>query len=188
MGDFSYNLKEKIDKDYFVFDIMNQLKDNKKLVMVCVGTDKIIGDSFGPFVGTLLNEIKLDNIIVYGDLINPIHALNVDERSKEIKMKHPNDLIIGIDASLSSEDYIFDVDYKKRPLKPGKGVGKELNPVGEACILCYTDTIESKIKINKIRLGDIYKNAKFLVSLIKELDNKITEEREQLLNEVSCDL
>ena len=43
------------------------LKSKKEVIFLCIGTDKIIGDSFGPIVGHFL---KQNNYTVYGDLEN----------------------------------------------------------------------------------------------------------------------
>lgn len=39
----------------------------KNIIILCIGTCSLIGDSVGPIVGDLLNKrIKNDRIIVYG--------------------------------------------------------------------------------------------------------------------------
>ena len=47
----------------------------KDTVIVCIGTDKCIGDCLGPLVGTLLKDNLLP-LPVYGTISNPVHALN----------------------------------------------------------------------------------------------------------------
>ena len=53
---------------------------------VCIGTNRIISDSFGPRVGKKLKQVfyKNENINVYGTMENPIHLKNVEYFLKKI--------------------------------------------------------------------------------------------------------
>ena len=66
--------------------IKDFMKDNTAIV--CIGTDKCIGDCLGPLVGTILEE-NLFPLPIYGTISNPIHALNIDKRLEEINKLHP---------------------------------------------------------------------------------------------------
>ena len=73
-------------KNYLAYyEISNFLKDHidEKTIIVCIGTDKCIGDCLGPLVGTLLRE-KFFPLKVFGTLDSPIHALNLDKKITEI--------------------------------------------------------------------------------------------------------
>ncbi|WDC85687.1 DUF1256 domain-containing protein [Caloramator sp. mosi_1] len=53
---------------------------NKKLVILCIGTDRSTGDCLGPLVGYKLNRLTLNkNIDIFGTLNTPVHAKNLDE-------------------------------------------------------------------------------------------------------------
>ena len=123
--------------------LVNEIKEhiNTNLIIVCIGTDKCIGDCLGPLVGTILKEDNFP-LPVYGTLSEPIHALNIDERLNEIKKLHPNAHIIGIDACLGNEEDIGDIRVRNHAISPGKGVGKELPEVGETSIIGIVDTSE----------------------------------------------
>ena len=56
---------------------------------VCIGTNRIISDSFGPRVGKKLKQVfyKNENINVYGTMENPIHLKNVEYFLKKIENK-----------------------------------------------------------------------------------------------------
>src|SRR3954447_21556300 len=73
---------------------------DRPIVFVCIGTDRSTGDSLGPLVGTLLEEKGMRSFYVYGTLDEPIHAVNLSEKLKEIHAKHDDPYIIGIDACL----------------------------------------------------------------------------------------
>ncbi len=159
------------------------LKDiiNENTIVICIGTDRAIGDALGPLVGTMLknSDFKypvygtLDNPIhalniyesieeikrlhpkgdalgplvgtmlknsdfkypVYGTLDNPIHALNIYESIEEIKRLHPKGEFLAIDACLGSKNSIGNIQIRKGPILPGKGVGKKLPQVGSFSIV-----------------------------------------------------
>ena len=63
-------LKDKFVKDFSL--AFNKLKKEKffdEITFLCVGTDRIIGDCFGPLVGSklkkMLEEYNISNINIY---------------------------------------------------------------------------------------------------------------------------
>ncbi|MEK4870231.1 spore protease YyaC [Niallia sp. FSL W8-1348] len=100
------------------------------IVFICIGTDRSTGDSLGPLIGTLLSEKNISPFHVYGTLDDPIHALNLENKLKEIHEKHQNPYIIGIDACLGRMKSVGVIQIGDGPVKPGSGVKKELPPVG----------------------------------------------------------
>ena len=79
-----------------------------KIIFLCIGTDRIIGDAFGPLVGYKLNKLflKNENIKVIGNLENIINANNIENILKEIKVKYEMPFIIAIDAAVSNRTEI----------------------------------------------------------------------------------
>ncbi|MCQ6280226.1 spore protease YyaC [Bacillus sp. EB600] len=104
---------------------------SRPIVFVCIGTDRSTGDSLGPLVGTLLEEKKLQSFYYYGTLDDPIHAVNLEEKLKEINEKHFHPFIIGIDACLGRFKSVGFIEIGNGPVKPGAGVNKELPAVGQ---------------------------------------------------------
>jgi putative sporulation protein YyaC len=103
----------------------------RPIVFVCIGTDRSTGDSLGPLVGTLLEEKGIRSFYVYGTLDEPIHAVNLSEKLKEIHAKHDDPYIIGIDACLGRIKNVGVIQLGNGPVKPGAGVNKELPAVGD---------------------------------------------------------
>lgn len=103
-------------------------KDNRPLVFVCIGTPTILGDCLGPVVGSVLSKTLPAGI--YGTLDEPVHALNLNHTFRSIKKQHQKPFIIAIDAALGNPDQSGYVLLKKGPLFPGKGLGKNLPPIG----------------------------------------------------------
>lgn len=141
--------------------IRKYLTDNS--VIVCIGTDKCVGDCLGPLVGTFLEEHNFP-IPVYGTLKNPIHALNLDKKLIEIKQKHPNASIIGIDACLGDSTSIGEIHTRDYPIHPGKGVGKSLPDVGIASIIGIVDSSDNAefFTSRSIRLYFVFQMAKVI--------------------------
>lgn len=157
----SYNL---------ALEIKNYL--SKETIIVCIGTDKCIGDCLGPLVGSILNE-NFFPLPVYGTLSSPIHALNIDERLDEIYKKHPNASIIGVDACLGNEEDIGEIRTRDYAIHPGKGVGKELPEVGIASIIGIVDSsTNSELFFSRsIRLSFIMDMAKVISRALIEAYN-----------------
>ena len=122
-------------------------------VVICIGTDRAIGDALGPLVGTMLKNSDF-KYPVYGTLDNPIHALNIYESMENIKKKHSSSQFLAIDACLGSTNNIGNIQIREGPILPGKGVGKKLPQVGNYSIVGIVDKIDetNRFSFNNIRL------------------------------------
>jgi len=148
------------------YEIAYFLKDyiDKNTIIVCIGTDRCIGDCLGPLVGTLLKS-KNFPLPVYGTISDPIHALNIDKKLNEIKLLHSNSNIIGIDACLGDLNSIGEIQARDYPVRPGKGVGKSLPNVGNTSIIGIVDSNDNDEIFNStnIRLNLVLSMAKVIV-------------------------
>ena len=135
----------------------------KDPVIICIGTDKCVGDCLGPLVGTFLRENHFP-IPVYGTLENPIHALNLKKKLSEIYDLHPNASIIGIDACLGDTKSIGEIHCRDYAIHPGKGVGKSLPDVGIASIIGIVDSSDNPemFVTRSIRLFLVFEMAKVI--------------------------
>jgi putative sporulation protein YyaC len=149
----------------FHYNLALEVKNfiSKNTIIVCIGTDKCIGDCLGPLVGSILTE-NFFPLPVYGTLSSPIHALNIDERLNEIYTKHPNASIIGVDACLGDENDIGEIRIRDYAIHPGKGVGKELPEVGVASVIGIVDSSDNAefFFSRSIRLSFIMDMAKII--------------------------
>lgn len=147
--------------------LKNHLTENT--IIVCIGTDKCIGDCLGPLVGTFLQE-KNFSLPVYGTIKYPIHALNLKNKLEEIQLSHPNSYIIGIDACLGDMPSIGEIHVRDYPIRPGKGVGKTLPNVGDLSIVGIVDSSKNSDMFTSanIRLNFIFEMAHVIsMSLIE---------------------
>lgn len=143
---------------------------NRPIIFVCIGTDRSTGDSLGPLIGTFLEEKEISPFYVYGTLEEPIHAVNLEEKMKEIKAKHLNPMIIGIDACLGRLKSIGAIQVGVGPVKPGAGVKKELPDVGEFHItgIVNVSGFMEFFVLQNTRLNIVLKMAKVIANGIHE--------------------
>lgn len=105
-----------------------------EIVFLCIGSDRITGDSLGPLIGYQLSKYRWKNIYIYGTLEEPVHALNLEDTLRMIKERHPTALTIAVDASLGSQKHIGYITVGMGSLFPGAGVQKELPTAGDIFI------------------------------------------------------
>ncbi len=127
--DFKYALKN------ILTEFTAQKKEKRKIIILCIGTDKATGDSLGPLIGYKLSRLpKIRNVEIYGTLKNPVHAVNLEQTISDIYKLYKNPLIIAIDASLGKMEHIGYITVGKGSIKPGAGVKKDLGEVGDIFI------------------------------------------------------
>jgi putative sporulation protein YyaC len=160
-----YLAKVNYKKENVVQTLSSVLKDlvDENTVVVCIGTDRAIGDALGPLVGTMLKNSDF-RYPVYGTLDNPIHALNIYESIENIKNTHPNGNFLAIDACLGSKNSIGNIQIRKGPILPGKGVGKKLPQIGNYSIVGIVDKIDenNRFSFNNVRLSFILELAEMI--------------------------
>lgn len=148
--------------------ISEYLKKNvgDKCVILCIGTDRFIGDCLGPLTGTLLSKLNLPCPIV-GTLENPVHAMNLKKALAHIKVNFRNYKILAVDACLGTEQSIGYIQVREGSIQPGRGVGKKLTYVGDYSIIGIVDEAgdsenseyENYLRINNVRLSLVMKMA-----------------------------
>jgi len=120
---------------YLLKDCLNQVAHSwKEIVFLCIGSDRITGDSLGPLIGHQLSKYTWEDIYVYGTLDAPVHALNLEGILLDIKKRHPFALVVAIDASLGSKKHLGFITVGNGSICPGSGVNKVLPDVGDIFI------------------------------------------------------
>lgn len=128
---------------------------NSKIILLCIGTSKIMGDSFGPLVGyKLKNKINDDRIIILGDLKDNINALNIEKRLVEVKKDYKDSLIIAIDAALSKKEDIGKIDVYPYGISIRKALGENNKKIGDLSIKAivasdYKKTIDNYLELKQ---------------------------------------
>ena len=164
-------------KNIFINDFSKYLYEERKkyfeTVFLCIGTDRIIGDSLGPIVGTMLQE-KLEkynffNITIYGTLQENICYTNIQDILKVINKNHKNACIIVVDAALSHEDNIGKIFVSKEKMILGKGLSKQKIEVGDISI--------------KAVVGKNYKLSKYNFSSLQNISLNVVIRLAQLISD-----
>lgn len=134
-----YTMKEKIVNK--LSTEMYYAKKNRgylDIVFLCIGTDRMTGDCFGPLVGSKLEELlknyNIFNINIYGTLTENVNYTNIDKILEIIKKKHLNPYIIVIDAALSKKENIGKVYIDRGKTILGKGLNKNKIEIGNLSI------------------------------------------------------
>lgn len=141
---------------------------NKPPIIVCVGSDLVLGDSLGPLVGTMLKKKNL-GAYVYGTLNNPITAKEVEYARKYVKLMHPDSKLVAIDAAVGLEDEVGLLRLLDKGLKPGLGVNKNLSAIGDFSIIgIVAEKSQQNFKLfNLTRLNLVYKMAEIIADGIE---------------------
>lgn len=119
-----------LDVTYSISSILDKFS-YQKIVCVCIGTDRSTGDSLGPLVGTFLSKQESDQFVVLGTLDDPVHALNLPEKTALLQRLYPDALVIAVDACLGKLNSVGSIQVGIGPIKPGAGVNKQLPEVGQ---------------------------------------------------------
>jgi putative sporulation protein YyaC len=110
---------------------LEPLTHDRRIVVVCVGTDRSTGDSLGPLVGTALARAESPHFDLYGTLDDPVHAMNLGETLLRITRSSRHSFVIAVDACLGQVSSVGCIQLGAGPVRPGAGVNKELPPVGD---------------------------------------------------------
>lgn len=110
------------------------------MVIVCIGTPNISGDSVAPIAGEILIDMNVD-AYVYGTTSRPITGLNYREYYKHIKAIHADDTIIAIDSALGEKSSAGTVRIVKGGVKPGGALNKTNPKIGLYGILAQVGDI-----------------------------------------------
>lgn len=152
-------------KYYGNSEVLSELKElskDKELIFVCIGTDKHVWDSLGPIVGSMLANY---DIKVYGNLNDPITAMNVEYLKHQIDDIHQDAIVIAIDIAVTNKLELNKKIYvRKGGIKPGIGVGiKNLSLIGDYAILYYV--YEENMSNKRIR--NPFNGALQIIDIIK---------------------
>ncbi|MFO7246399.1 MAG: spore protease YyaC [Thermaerobacter sp.] len=118
-------------------EILNRFPPQRvrRLVYLCIGTDRSTGDCLGPLVGTMLLEAGVPGHRVHGCLADPVHAANLAARLEAGLLPGGEPpLVVAVDACLGHARSVGSITVGPGPLRPGAGVQKELPPVGDVYV------------------------------------------------------
>ena len=108
------------------------MRSSARIDVICIGTPKVVGDSVGPRVGSLLKAAGLpDRIKIIGCTDEPVHRGNLISMLINLR----NDaLLVCVDAALSNN--FPAINIRTGPMQPGVAVSDELPKLGDVSVLC----------------------------------------------------
>ncbi len=134
--DTTYGFETEKFAGRFLSMLLEEMKDQRKteVVFLCIGTDRSTGDSLGPLIGYKLIEQGVKNARIIGTLDSPVHALNLEHSINRVQKLFADSIVVAVDASVGNVEHIGYVTLGRGPLKPGLGVRKNLDAVGDLFI------------------------------------------------------
>lgn len=168
----NYDLKRNLSKQ------LGKINPNfSNLIFLCIGTDKIIGDSIGPIVGSKLKEIENNYIKIYGTLEKNLDFLNTKSMLENIYKIYENPFLITIDAALSRRKNIGEIFVTNGYIKLGNALEKSICYYSNINIKCVVgEYLDKKTNINILKKVDkikIYNMAELLTKHIKNIVKKM---------------
>ena len=143
--------------------LMEELRAKRKseIVFLCIGTDRSTGDSLGPLIGYKLKEKGIRNARIMGTLDHPVHAMNLETCMERLLTSFPNALVVAVDASVGNAEHVGFITLGRGPLKPGLGVKKELEAVGDIFItgIVVSSRSGDPLMLQSIRLSIVMRLA-----------------------------
>lgn len=101
------------------------------VTVVCIGTCRSQGDSYGPLTGNLLLRRAGAGLTLFGTFSHPVHALTL---GSTLGLIDPAAFVIAVDASVGGPEHLGRVGVSPRPMLPGSGLGKHLPRVGDISV------------------------------------------------------
>lgn len=149
--------------------LTSMVMNHQEIVTVCVGTDRVSGDSLGPLVGTMLQE-QCRNVNIYGTLCTPVHAQNLGEIIQTVRREHPEAFVIAVDACLGRPVNVEKIILLTKPLKPGTGVNKDLPEIGHVNIqgIVNIGGFMPHLVIQNTRMNTIYNMARVIAGTLAQ--------------------
>lgn len=108
-------------------------------VILCIGSDKIAGDSVGPIVGDILKNKLNARCFVYGETGKSVNGKNVKEFLNLIEIAHPDSPVIAVDACLSEGIARGNIHIVSGGVNPKRAVTGVKNPTGDVGVLAVVE-------------------------------------------------
>lgn len=147
----------------FLNMILEEMRRQRKteIIFLCIGTDRSTGDSLGPLIGYKLVERGLKSAKIVGTLDNPVHAVNLEYCMNRIREQCADSIVVAVDASIGNAEHVGYVTLGRGPLKPGLGVRKELDAVGDIFITGIVGSCQSgdPLMLQSVRLSVVMRLA-----------------------------
>ena len=147
----------------------------EKILFICIGNSKIIGDSLGPLVGSIIlknkNQMeKNTKIEVLGTITSPLVYSKIETAIEQINKNEYSKIII-IDSALGNKNNIGEVNINTSNINVGNGINKGRLITGDIIIKGivaqnYHNVEKNKEALNKVTLEEIESISKKVLKII----------------------
>ena len=158
------------------------MKPFSDIVILCVGTNKLIGDSVGPIVGQKLARLlkNKQNVWIYGNTKRNLNLKNAKQILKQIQITHKQAFVITIDAALGPKEMIENTWIGSGIVKIGEALDKQIQYFSNITIKGIVGEYQNNLKQDYQTLNEVNRNR------IHRLSNKITYEVCQIIEQINC--
>lgn len=150
------------------------------IVILCIGSNKIIGDCIGPMVGQKLKSTlkKEKNIIIYGNMEETLNFKNAKQVIENILETYEKPFVITIDSALGTKEMIKRIVINTGWIKIGNSLGRSI---------CYYSHMNIKgiVGQNKNKVEENIKTLKEVNPiLVMELSEKIANTLNEMIPKI----
>ena len=137
---------------------LKRFAKGSQVALLCVGTEKVKGDSRGPLVGSLVCRRALAHAFVYGRLESNVTAKNLESATAFIKEAHPRCKLLIVDAALGMPEQVGTVQIVDGGLQPGTAANKNFSQIGDVGLLGVVNELSYEkdmlhiAKMNNVRV------------------------------------
>ena len=158
------------------------MKPFSDIVILCVGTNKLIGDSVGPIVGQKLARLlkNKQNVWIYGNTKRNLNLKNAKQILKQIQITHKQAFVITIDAALGPKEMIENTWIGSGIVKIGEALDKQIQYFSNITIKGIVGEYQNNLKQDYQTLNEVNRNR------IHRLSNQITYEVCQIIEQINC--
>lgn len=147
-------------------------ENRKGVLLFCIGTDRSTGDSLGPLIGHKLKECGLRDrqVKIVGTLDCPVHAMNLEQAILMVRHCYPDHVIVAVDASVGQTEHVGCITLGKGALRPGLGVCKELQAVGDIFITGIVGGYGNydPLMLQSVRLSIVMRMADYICDSVRQ--------------------
>ena len=176
-------LKDNIEYKRFVWEFNNIISSENckkaRILFLCIGTNRIVGDAFGPVVGSVLKKNLLENneICIWGDLRECVTYADLTSMDNYWKDKGNQELVIVLDSALSNKKDVGKVFVQNRGLKYAESLGKDNSVIGNISIKAVVgenenDNLKNFNNLKNVSIKQIHKMCNIVSNGIIDVMNK----------------
>ncbi|MCL1802373.1 MAG: spore protease YyaC [Eubacteriaceae bacterium] len=122
-------------------------------VLLCIGSDRVLSDCFGPICGSALAASI--SAPVFGTVDKPVHKENLAYTQDIIRARYPNSIVLTIDAGYSHDLGLGDILFEDKGVIAASATKSIGSYAGDISVIGITE-LESAAPYRSIRLSELY--------------------------------